>query len=56
MLVVLCQLDVVSLDSCVLVKEFHLMFVETVALHVMLEKMYHKHAGFSVLSSVCLFF
>lgn len=38
MLMVLCQLDVVSLDSCVLVNEFHLMFVETVALHVMLEK------------------
>lgn len=53
---VLCQLDVVSLDLCVLVKEFHLMFVETVALHVTLEKMYHEHAGFSVLLSVCLFF
>lgn len=56
MLMVLCQLDVVSLDLCVLVEEFHLMFVETVALHVTLEKMYHEHAGFSVLLSVCLFF
>lgn len=52
----LCQLVVVSLDLCVLVKQFHLMFVETVGLHVMLEEMYHEHAGFSVLSSVCLFF
>lgn len=32
------------------------MFVETVALHVTLEKMYHEHADFSVLSSVCFFF
>lgn len=56
MLMMLCQLDVVSLDSCLLVKESHLMSVETVALRVTLEKMYHKHAGFSVLLSVCLFF
>lgn len=56
MLMVLCQLDVVSLDSCVLVKIISSMFVETVALYVTLEKLYRKHAGFSVLSSVCSFF
>lgn len=56
MLVVLCQLDVVSLDSCVLVNEFHLMFVEAVALHVTLEKCIISMLVFSVLSSVCLFF
>lgn len=32
------------------------MFVGTVALRVMLEKMYHEHADVSVLSSVCWFF
>lgn len=49
MSMMLCQLNVVTSDSCVLVKRFHLMFV---ALHVTLEQMYHKHAGFGVLSSV----